>query len=471
MGLLLKVYIHLSLVFLTLTYETKRLFVFEQARHGARAPWQTLNTKSEDIFGEKWSGVGELTSVGLRMHFLLGVRNKKRYTPFLNPYYDPNEILVYSTNTNRTIQSIGAQLQGLFPIASGPQLTNDQSQIENETLPFNQTTAVKKAIKELGLNALPNQMNIVPIHIFNPYDREFSLNDNDKCHALKQIKEHNVKSKQMQRLAKRTQETFNKTFSESLFKYFNITNPDYYFDMDRLYNLADIFISTYTDGRKMLKLKKAGIDFDKLYEESLRISYLITYLFEFTSEHNYISIMAMSPTYRKILYWMDRRYQLDKEGRGDESVESSPKMVIYSGHDTTLATNYYFMHELFNSSIEQSFFTSNLYLELVKKNNKDYFVQFYSNDRLMIEIPYAKFNNTVSRRLWSRKQIEEFCDKGIREEKGVQDDLLMIIAAFLGSSAAILGASLCVLFYKRKSGQTGVSFSQHQDHFGNKNYV
>ena len=60
-------------------------FVFEIMRHGARAPMDLTSSSSSsedelDFFHEKWSdGAGELTSIGIRQHFLIGYRNRLKY--------------------------------------------------------------------------------------------------------------------------------------------------------------------------------------------------------------------------------------------------------------------------------------------------------------------------------------------------------------------------------------------------------
>ena len=53
----------------------------------------------------------EITVVGQRMHFLLGIRNRLRYIEnkkFLSEKYDPHEILIYSTYKNRIIDSVNS---------------------------------------------------------------------------------------------------------------------------------------------------------------------------------------------------------------------------------------------------------------------------------------------------------------------------------------------------------------------------
>ena len=90
-------------------------------RHGARSPTD-LNERGEDFINETWASPGELTAMGQRMEYVLGLRNRLRYITkkykFLSENFDPHELLVYSTDKNRTILSMSSQLQGLYPISS-----------------------------------------------------------------------------------------------------------------------------------------------------------------------------------------------------------------------------------------------------------------------------------------------------------------------------------------------------------------
>ena len=48
----------------------KLLFVWEHFRHGARQPYSSFDVKNwKDILNEHWKGFGELTPLGMRMHF------------------------------------------------------------------------------------------------------------------------------------------------------------------------------------------------------------------------------------------------------------------------------------------------------------------------------------------------------------------------------------------------------------------
>ena len=75
--------------------DDKLVFVMTHFRHGARAP-TTLKNNIDDN-GEEWLIPGELTAVGERMHYLLGLRNRVRYInekKFLSEKFNSKELEV-----------------------------------------------------------------------------------------------------------------------------------------------------------------------------------------------------------------------------------------------------------------------------------------------------------------------------------------------------------------------------------------
>ena len=86
------------------------VMIFEMARHGSRAPIYKLGPNSQWVSD---IGAGELTNVGIRQCYNLGVNTKTRYENLLGTEMAYNEYFIYATNFNRTIMSAVSHFQGL----------------------------------------------------------------------------------------------------------------------------------------------------------------------------------------------------------------------------------------------------------------------------------------------------------------------------------------------------------------------
>ena len=94
----------------------KTLLVLEFSRHGAREPLTLYNfTKNPNA---NFNSTGNLMPLGKREHFNLGQSLRQRYLTdqsFLPNAYNPVDIHVESSYTNRTYLSALYQLMGLYP--------------------------------------------------------------------------------------------------------------------------------------------------------------------------------------------------------------------------------------------------------------------------------------------------------------------------------------------------------------------
>jgi len=84
-------------------------------RHGDRTPIKPYPTDPYLNISHWPVGWGQLTSVGKTQHFELGKWLRERYSGFISDTYSEDEILVRSTDVDRTLMSAEANLAGMFP--------------------------------------------------------------------------------------------------------------------------------------------------------------------------------------------------------------------------------------------------------------------------------------------------------------------------------------------------------------------
>jgi len=427
----------LLLLLLFNSIKSKILFVFEHFRHGARNPCNHIDKNGKDYLGKEWDFVGELTNVGKRQHFLLGLHNQEKYKNFLLDYYHPKEILVYSTNKNRTIESVTANLMGMF-FKKGKKINENQKKNSiPQNININNSEFINSVVNDLNDDSLPFNIAGVPIHLFKEEDHDFMLHEPKYCYPVALIKYKLQSSNEMKKHA----DNFKKEFGEKLNKFFekngneeNYKNKNFLDTFINVYNFCDHFISDITFDREDEQIKKLEkeykIDLNKLSDHCQNLLKIMQFDIVFGRED--VLLMSMSPPFKKIINWMEKRIRLNQLNRSNELDYNSPKFVIYSGHDTTVAGFIKLMNKLFNSEIINPEFAANIYFELVfNENNNSYFVNYVNGDIVLSSIEFNEFKKRIEKILWSDQKVYKFCDFDYFNVYKIFGIVLMIIIVIL----------------------------------------
>ena len=400
----------LFLGFFNLTFQ-KLLFVNAHFRHGARGSLY-IDKQNRDLLGHEWEKRGILTSKGKRQVFLNGIKHRERYSNFLSNKYYEDEIKVYSTDSYRAISSLECYLNGLYHNYD----INENIIEKKETVypPGNVTQKMEEKIIQLGNFAIPKDNHIIPINIFQKADHQFVLHEPGKisdCQIINEIREKNVINYNINIIAK----NFREKYGSRLNNFFNINNitlnSDFNYSYNQLHLLCDTLYSDFTDKRNLSNLKKE-LNFDELINDCHNILSII--LSDFVSGDKDTVIMSQSPVMKKLINWMDKRIELDKNGKGDKISAGSPKYTVFSGHDSTIITFEMFMKYIFNIKWLFPSFSSSILFELHKNVEKNiYEIKYLMNDETLLTINYEDFKRKVMEIIWDEEKIENFCQFSI----------------------------------------------------------
>ena len=407
--------------------EEKLLFVWEHFRHGARNPAYQVNNKTwKDFIGIQWQSQGELSPLGLRAHYLLGIATKEKYKNFLSKSFDTNEIFIISTDLNRTILSSMSNLQGIYSNYTTPNLTNEQiSNAKIKGLNQSYERKINEKIEELQKSYVKDGISIIPLHIFSRMGLQFKLNDDDFCPGIEKFKNEAKNQEEVKRVLNDFMKRTNDTFGKYIFQFMNVsgeTNPDYLNKDSNLIYICDSFVADYFAGRHMPHIIETGMDMEKFYNHCLNYSIIIIYYINYGSPPTKLSYLASSPIFRTIFNYMDRRIKLFNEKNEDKIEPSSPKFVIYSGHDSTIAGLDVFLKAEFNIEYETPVFTCSQIFELWH-NKSGFFVKYLYNQKEKAVFELNDFKEKINQKLLPESEINEICGM----DSGSDKNLLMTI--------------------------------------------
>ena len=382
------------------------IFVYEHFRHGARSPIKGLDENFIDIFGQQWNGTGELTLQGINDHYQKGLRNKNKYSNFISTNkYNSHEILVYSTNVNRTIMSAQARLNGLFSLNN-----------KNSSYP---------------LSFIP-----IPLHLFE-YENEgtpiFNRELLKDCYSIQSLKENNKKSTKINKFVSNFTKTFGKKFILEVLSSRQINRIDY----ESINLICGTFISNYVQRNELQILPQYNIDKETLYKYCSDFSHLKHFYVEKGGLISKIGIALISSYMKGIVSYMDSAIH---------NPSSKLKYIMYSGHDTSVSSMQIFIQNAFGINIKEIPFSSEIVFHLTQNlYSKKYYVIYYYNEEMLLNISYTSFKSKIIESAWSDNEVENYCDKLSNLE------IILFILIWLIVFIFVVAFSLFSHYYNNKS--------------------
>ena len=436
-------------------------------RHGARAPQYYYDKENYlDYIKEHWEIPGELTGVGERMHYLLGIRNRLRYIEddnFLSKKFDPHEILIYSSPFNRTIISVSSQLQGLYPQYSslGDNITDNQTSISKPQVNV-EDERIQKEIDKLNISALPHSMMLAPVRMINNNERKITLYDIEPC----TIKRDEIKIKNSKTIESLINITniFNEDYGKTLNNFYGTKDEKY--DMWFIDNFCDAFISAETHKRAMENLKKTGLSFEELSEFCFEFQKLNFRDWLNGDKNHVLAHLEVSKLMAEFIHYMDQRIKADINGERDLEKKyedySRPKMMMVSGHDSTVSCYEIFLMDAFNINILENYkypkFATQIAFEITtsdddnkNKTEEDYFINYYFNDELIFNKSVKDFKDKVIPHIWDDDKINEFC--GFEEYKDDDNENIkeILIIVFISTTVIFLITTILLIIKLKKT--------------------
>ena len=416
--------------------ELELLFVYQHIRHGARGPSASYNSlfiNGVDEFRVSWEGEGdgELTLVGKREHYDIGVRNRHKYGKGKNGLglidfstYNPEEVLFHVTDYNRTHQSLNSELIGMYQ--PGLLKTLNEQQVNGSYPPndkqwFNKTddplyADIIEEIESLGNKTIVDNIPVFNVHPFGA-NRTFNLETN--CKNLDNMRLESLKGKDDLLYG------YFLEHKEELRIFFKLDDYSYFTDIRKMNSITDHYISDYKNYKDLSVFHNiTGIDLDEFMEKSGKFYHDWMYNYYCT---NVTCSMESSRLMEDLLGYMKRRIQYYPT-----TTYYAPKLVIDCGHDTTVAPMQMFMYETWKDKPEYGIrtqycgFACNIYFELYKTVNGPvhYYVYYYLDDELIYKFDYDEFDETVREHMYTQENITDYCitDEEREEERKRQEE-------------------------------------------------
>ncbi|CAI2369354.1 unnamed protein product [Moneuplotes crassus] len=414
-------------------------FAIQVTRHGARATCNHIDFPN--ITTHYWeTPLGHLTEQGERQHYLLAKKHEKRYrhqAHLLSDTFDPNEILIYSTNVDRTIMSAYSELTGWYPLGSGDKLARQE---RSQSLPPFEVTGLEETLSKLEDDALLEGFQPVPIHMGEEINKILKGQDEDTCPIFKKLKEEVMKDPVFQQRIELYRDTVVKSLKEdwNLNDNFNIQTVDPYTD-------------SYYSAMFNLRLKK---EFDLGREIVDRL---------IADRYNYYTLLTDEMT--RLASTKFHNFVHTRMDQRIYSTDSPLRFVFMSAHDSTIAS---LLAGVEQKQETQPFFATSILVELWKKagtagdKDEDFYAKYlYDDQPLNINnscddqgrCDYAGFKNYLKSR-----EIEGDFDEACAYTES--SSTTMIVAISTSAAGLIALGVLSFVYMKRRGNKNQQDFNR-----------
>ena len=413
------------------------IFVYEHARHGARGPSSNFNSifyDGVDEYGERWDFDGELSQIGKRQHYYLGVRNRLKYKKLIDfTHYNPMEILIHATDFNRTHQSINSELMGMYGNSKEENLFGKEKDYNLINEKYLEKSVELNSLKEKidsEMRDIGNQVNNGSIRIFNVHqfepERIFLV---DHCPKIKQHRDEHVG-----KVVKSYYDEFDEKYADK----FSFIQKSYFHDYDKMKSITDHFICDYDGKKNLSKVTDAGVDLKEFYEFSRK--FYGNFIFHWFVDE-YTSGLEETHLMQDLLGYMEARI-----AHYNETTYLAPKMVMDCGHDTTVGPIARFIDSALNVSYHEFCdFACNVYFELFRLDNGSFTVDYFMDDeRLLFNMDFYEFKAKLESKFWNDSYIDEFC--GRKEDTYFKKKDTIEEHATFWFGATIITSSLFLIF-------------------------
>ena len=169
---------------------------------------------------------------------------------------------------------------------------------------------------------------------------------------------------------------------------------------------------------EMVKLKVSGIDFEEMKSFCYNLSSLYFRDYELGDKNGEMAKLEVSPLMEEFIHYMKQRIDSDiKRENISAKYEdySKPKILMVSGHDSTVASLEIFLMHALGKDIsfhEYPDFASQAALEVTTnadnksdKTYSDYFVNYYLNDDIKFNLTVQEFLDKITPNVWNEDKI------------------------------------------------------------------